>query len=168
MIKTFPKKKDSGFFLIEIIVYIALFSILMTGLFIASQSILQNSNLNTGKIIAQDEINFVMQKINWTLSGTSSIARLITPNVTNQYTNILSLKRSDGIQVDIRYVEASSSIEMREGGEMAEYIPLTSQNVSVTNLSFQYSSSIGSTNVYSISASTTIDGMNGSLTTYVQ
>lgn len=157
-----------GFTLIEIIIYIALFTILMVGVFVTSYQLLQGSDTLSTKTVTQEEINFVVRKINWALTGTSSMAILTAPSVNTQYASALSLKRADGLQIDFRYNEASSSIELREGGSPNLYLPLTTQNVRVTSFGFRFIPSLGGNAPTGIEATTTISGIVATTTKYIR
>lgn len=60
----------SGFTLIETIIYIALFSIIFTGLFVSTYPILTGAERLTSNIAADSETAFVLAKINYALNQT--------------------------------------------------------------------------------------------------
>lgn len=68
----FPNKK--GFVLIEMIIYIALFSIMIGGLVVTAFQLMQSGNKTGSRIVVQEEMNFVLRKIDWTLTGASDIS----------------------------------------------------------------------------------------------
>lgn len=65
-----PATKQSGFTLIETIIYIALFSIIFTGLFVSTYPILTGAERLTSNIAADSETAFVLAKINYALNQT--------------------------------------------------------------------------------------------------
>ncbi len=146
-----------GFTLIEAIIYIALLSVLMAGVLLATYSIFQTSGSLSSKTIVQEEGNFVLRKIDWALTGTSSLSLVTTP-APGAYASALSLTRYDGTQIDIRLNNATQLIELREGGLGGTYYPITTANVSATNLQFHYLAPSG-TGPAGIEASTTINGI---------
>lgn len=67
-------KKQSGFTLIEALIYLALFGLLFTGVIICVYSVLESSDRNQAKALMQADANFIAAKINWALSGAQSIS----------------------------------------------------------------------------------------------
>ncbi len=63
---------QKGFTLIEVIIYIALFSIVIGGGMIAAYEIIQSTDSGTNHVIVEEEANFLLRKINWALSGATS------------------------------------------------------------------------------------------------
>ncbi|OGI68550.1 hypothetical protein A2738_01575 [Candidatus Nomurabacteria bacterium RIFCSPHIGHO2_01_FULL_42_15] len=63
------KNNKSGFTLIEVIIYIALFSLLLGTAFVAAYQLIDGSVRLGTKNTIQDEGNFIMRKINWALTG---------------------------------------------------------------------------------------------------
>jgi prepilin-type N-terminal cleavage/methylation domain-containing protein len=66
-------KKQQGFTLIEVIIYLALFTILMGGVVTMAYSIFESSERDQTKIMVQEEGDFLIAKINWALAGIESI-----------------------------------------------------------------------------------------------
>lgn len=150
------KLSRTGFTLIETIIYIALFSLMMTGILLSAYQLIANSSMAEASVTAQEEGNFVLRKISWVLTGTSSVAQITTPAL-GAYANTLSLVRGDGTTIDMCL--KNQTIWMREnktGGTCADssYASTTTSNVQVTSLQFQYSSAPAG-----IIASTTISGV---------
>ena len=67
------QKSQSGFTLIETLIYIALFGILFSGVVISAYSILETGGKNQAQIMTQVEGNFISAKISWALSQAVSI-----------------------------------------------------------------------------------------------
>lgn len=153
-----------GFTLIETVIYIALFTILMVSIFVTSYQLLQGSEVLNTKTVTQEEINFVMRKINWALTGTSSLAVIITPNAVTPYSNSLSLKQSDGTRIDIQ--RSDTKITMTRNSGTPD--PITTDNVQVSSLSFHYLSPIGGNAPFGIEATTTINGLVATTTKYIR
>ena len=66
-------KYRSGFTLIEVIIYLALFSILIGGALVSAYSLIESNERNQTKAIVQNEGAFVLAKIDWALSGIQSV-----------------------------------------------------------------------------------------------
>ncbi|MEI6660188.1 MAG: prepilin-type N-terminal cleavage/methylation domain-containing protein [bacterium] len=70
------KKHNRAFTLIEAVIYIALFGILMSGVIVATDQLIQGSHRNEQSISIQEEGTFIIRKINWALSSASSVSSL--------------------------------------------------------------------------------------------
>ena len=150
---------NRGFTLIETLIYIALFSIIMTGGFIAAFQILQGQSTLSNRATIQAEGNFVSAKINWAMTGITTIN---TPAI-GATSSTLTVTKIAGNQVTIKYNAASSSIEMQESAGPI-FFPITTANVKVSGLVF----SATSTGILGITASTTINNKLFTLTKYVR
>lgn len=136
-----------GLTLIETILYIALWSFIMSSVMLTVYGIAQNGDLFAKRNVASDEGEFVTAKLNWALGDMASIT---TPSSGSG--SSLSITRNDGTVVEVRLT--GDVIEMRIAG--GSYIPLTTANVSVSSLEFTRISGTPA----GIQASTTIDGIN--------
>ena len=67
-----------GFTLIEVLVYIFLFSILVTGGIYGAYELIYSSRGTENKILVQAEADFLLRKIDWSLNGLTSFS---VPNV---------------------------------------------------------------------------------------
>ncbi|HEV8666780.1 MAG TPA: prepilin-type N-terminal cleavage/methylation domain-containing protein [Candidatus Paceibacterota bacterium] len=137
-----------GFTLIETLIYIALLGLLLTGAITTSYLLMQSAALVDSKNAANEEAEFVMQKLTWVLSGAQAIS------VPSSYGSTLSVARYDGISVDMRM--GVSAIEMSENA--SPFNPLTTSNVQVTSLSFHYLAA-GNGAPAGVEASTTVNGI---------
>ncbi len=159
-----------GFTLVETIVYIALFSIIMTGAFVtAYQLIVGSDRLNTKKTI-QSEGNFVLAKIGWALDSVStSSAEIISPPQTPPYTsNTLSLKKyylGEKISVSIQYDAVNKAVLFQEGS--GPLVPITTNNVSISKIEFRFMPPTGSSPA-GLAATTTINGIDFAITKYIR
>ena len=122
-------KTNRGFTLIEMLVYLALFGILMSGVVITAYGIFESGNRNSAKIMMQEEGNFLMAKIGWALSSISSIN---SPSVSSS-SSTLSVLRVDATTIEIK--QSGKDITMTRGGITQT---LNNSNVSITNLLFNY------------------------------
>ena len=64
--------RSRGFTLLETIIYLALFSILMTGAIGATYSLLEGGDRNQMFVSVQEEGTFLNRKINWALAGATA------------------------------------------------------------------------------------------------
>ncbi len=136
---------NKGFTLIEVIIYIALFSILMGGAYIVAFQLIDNSGkLNTRNTV-QGEGNFVMRKLDWALT---SVDPSFTTTPSSGTTSNLRVKKYDGTKVEVCL--DSNKIKIHEGtfGSCTDpdYLPITTDNIIVkaSSLSFQYILASGS------------------------
>lgn len=67
------KSKNSGFTLIETMIYIALFALIMTGTIVSIYGILGTSARNQLKAMVQEEGSFLVGKVDWSLNGAKNI-----------------------------------------------------------------------------------------------
>lgn len=126
MQKENKKNNSAGFTLVETLIYIALFSIVIGGGMVAAYEIMQGTQAGNNQVILQEEANFIYRKINWALTGASSV------NVTS---NSLSLtKNINGTSTNLIFNYASPNLNVERPPEVADY--LNSESISVTNLVF--------------------------------
>lgn len=153
--------KNKGFTLIETVIYIALFTILITSGFVAAYSLIEGTGNLDSKLQVQQEGNFVLKKIGWALSNLSSVE---TPTGLNCAESLTIHKTDSTDPVDIRLTSSGgvNYIEMRTGG--GGYYPISTVNVNVSCLKF----SIISGSPLGIVATTTISGIDFSITRYIR
>lgn len=125
-------KTKRGFTLIETIIYTALLAFVIGGALSATYNIIEGSGRLDGNAVRQEEGNFVLRKINWALSSASGFS--ITSS------SELFVTRYDGTTVNFKLVGAE--VDMKETG--GAFLPLTTDNVTVTDLLFQNIPAIGS------------------------
>jgi len=153
--------KERGFTLLETILYIALFSVIITGAMVTAYELLRGSEVISEKITVQAEGNFITQKIDWVLA---SIASIDFPNSANPYSTVLSVTKYDGTEIDIQF--NAGVIEM-QNGSTNPFLPLTSDSAAVSELGFEYIPADGSAPV-GVRASTTINGVTFETTKYIR
>ena len=161
-------KTRTGFTLIETLIYIALFSIIMVSGFVTAYQLIQGTDSLNSKTVTEEEVNFVLRKIDWALTGISSITRPSAGIL--QYTDTLTTIKYGGNQIDICL--DANKVKIREGGgasvcSSSEFLPLTSDNVKVTTLQFQYIPPAG-TGPAGVAATTTINGIVSTTTKYIR
>ncbi len=63
------KPPPTGFTLLEVVIYLALFSIILSGAIVTTVTIIDTTRRLDEKIMVQEEANFLLRKIAWVLSG---------------------------------------------------------------------------------------------------
>lgn len=143
--------RNKGFILIEMIIYAGLFSILMSGLIVTAYQLSASSSSLELKVVVQEEMNFVLRKMDWLLAGASDI---------NVASGILQITK-DGEMFSLKLID--SWLGLCEGSCSADedFSPLTTENVIVENLTF--------TKIATSPAGVSIKlNMNGITTDYVK
>lgn len=131
-----------GFTLIETLVYIALFALIIGGFVAASYMLFETSDRNQTKAMMQQEGNFLIAKVKWSLSG----ALLVSAPAANTSGATLSLVRSDG---SVAVFALASTTMMLNGNA------LNNTNTVMSKLVFIHASA-GSTNPESVETGFTI------------
>lgn len=150
---------QNGFTLIEVVLYVALLSILLTSALGVLYQLTRTHEADARRSRTQLEGDFVIRKIDWALLSTSSLSRIIAP-LPGVRGERLSLIDAHGGRIDICRDDAT--IKMREGSDVslpcgdASFDALTSTSVVGSELHFYRSSAPGTTD---IEASTTLDGV---------
>ncbi len=115
----------------EVVIYIALFGILMSGAVVATYQLLTGGESNQAAVLVQEEGTFLYRKVNWALSGATAVSTT---------TNALIITRPDlGLQSPITFtfdpIHATLSIARGTGSPNI----LNSAAYAVTDVLFQTS-----------------------------
>lgn len=156
-------RHTKGFTLIEVIIYIALFSLLMGSAFTTAYQLIEGTNTLNTKTTVQEEGNFVMRKLNWALTGLdSAVSSIVGGSLPCSQT--LRVEKINFIQnpIIISRNSTNDSLEIQEGFTV---LPITTANVAVTCLKFSIIPSVDS-GPSGISATTTINGIDFAITKY--
>ena len=116
--------KNKGFILIEMIIYAGLFSILMAGLIVTAYQLSASSSSLEHKVVVQEEMNFVLKKMDWLLTGASDI------NVTSD--QILQITK-DGDFSSLKLIDSWLGLCEGSCSNDENFSPLTTENVIVEN-----------------------------------
>ncbi len=138
---------NKGFTVIEVIIYIALFSLLIGTAFTAAYQLIDGSGKLSTKNTTQEEGNFVMRKLDWALTG---VATITTPASGNSSTLVVT--KYDGDVITIQ--KNGTALEIKESTNGNIFIPLTTSNVVVSSLDFAYQSLGGITTTVIIDGTT--------------
>jgi type II secretory pathway pseudopilin PulG len=102
--------QQSGFTLIETILYIGLFVLIMSSVILATYSMIASTDKSQYRSLMHNEAQFVIAKFNWTLNGATSVT-INGTTLTAQYPSgpnkVLSL---DGDKVKLDDVVLNSDI----------------------------------------------------------
>lgn len=147
---------ERGFSLIETIIYLSLIGLIIGGAVAASYSLIEGSGHLDTNAATQEEGSFVIRKIDWALAGASRLDFSGTKE--------LAIHRYDGLTVVIK--QAQARIVMSQDGG-ATFLPLTSDQVAVTDLVFQEQASVSGAPP-GVSAAFTIGSSTFRTTRYLQ
>ncbi len=110
----------------EVIIYIGLFSILMSGSVVAAYQLMGSGSHNELSVSTQEEGTFLNRKINWALTGASAVSGGGTT---------LTITRPDlGAQSPLVIASSGTNLTLSRGGS-AQTV-LNSAAFSINNVSF--------------------------------
>jgi prepilin-type N-terminal cleavage/methylation domain-containing protein len=131
------EKSKRGFTLIEVIIYLALFSMLIGGIIVVAYTIFESAGRDQARELLQQEGNFLTGKIEWALSGANAINN---PPVDTPL-DILQVTKYGGLVIAINTSEDCSgstvtgNIFLQNGTNCTQ---LNSSGVQMSNLSFSH------------------------------
>ena len=134
-------KTQSGFTLIETIIYIALFSLIMSGAVVGMYTLFESTAHNNSEAQLEEEGNYLSQKIDWYLSQVKTIQSPPTSG------GVLSIIQNDGSTVTIDTRSGNLRIQINSD----DPVVLNNSNVSVRNLAFVRDSTIDGVESISVS-----------------
>ncbi len=141
--------------LIELVVYIALFSLIIGGAIVAAYQVFESSGRSQAHAMIQEEGDFLLSKINWSLRGVQTITFPALPSapLACSTSNTLSVTKWDTTIGTIVTDLLGSDIRITRAGNPPS--TLNNANVAVTNLLFKYCY-LGGSNPASIASSFTL------------
>ena len=119
-----------GLTLIEVLIYLALYTIIMAGVLTSVYATLESSERNNTRGMLQEEGDFVLEKIDWALTGLLSIS-VPAPNTSGDTLSLIKQDTTVGNPVIIRRTASGEMTITRSGTTYT----LTNGNVSVTCVS---------------------------------
>lgn len=156
-------KNKRGFTLVETIIYISLFSIILTCGLIACYQIISSSDLLNQTTRTEEEGNFVLRKLTWVFSSLdSTIPPTISGGSCSQNISISKTNSVNPIRIRMNSSGGKNYIEIQDDG--VNYYPITTSSASTTCLEF----TIISGNPYGIIATSTINGKDFVLRKYAR
>jgi Tfp pilus assembly protein PilE len=123
-----------GFTLLEALVYLALFSIMITGVASGAFSVIESSGRNQTRAMLQEEGNFIIGKIQYALAGASQVTAPATTGstlTTTKYDSTSVTVSANGTAVDVK------------DEHNAVATTATNTNVTVENLTFTHTAASG-------------------------
>lgn len=139
-----PLQKTSGFTLIETIIYIGLFALIFTGIFVSIYPIFTGAERLTKNVATEGETAFVLSKIDYTLSSTliDSNGTITSPAAgATGNTLVLSYNGTE----KFRFAGSTSStycvsplickVITLDTNHASDAVPLNTQRVQIENLS---------------------------------
>lgn len=153
-----------GFTLIEVIIYIGLFSLLLGTAFVSVYQLIDSSAKLSVKSTTEEEGSFAMRKLNWALS---SIDLSTTPTISGSgCTQSISINKVDTsispVVFRLNTVSGINYLEIQKNG--GTFYPLTTSNVTVSCLKFSKTSS----SPVGITGTVTINGVDFGVTKYIR
>ncbi len=153
---------NRGFTLIEMIVYIALFTILLTSGFTAAFQIIKSGDNLDSKLRTEEEGNFILHKIAWSLSSLDPVTSpVISGTACNQNLTTYRTDLPNPVSVRLHQVSGINYIEIEDDG--VSYYPISTANVTVSCLNF-----ISSASPAGITANVTVNGNVITVTRYMR
>ena len=125
------RMQTKAFSLIETIIYITLFSLIISSLFLIIQFAFNNSENVNSKILVREETNFLMAKFDWIFNGSFGV---VVPSVSQPESQMLSLLKYGDIKTDVRLKEGK--LEMKEDSS-SDFVQISSSNFVVSDLYFK-------------------------------
>lgn len=120
-----------GFTLIEVIIYLVLFSIIIGGTFTIGYRLLSGSGITSSNLRVQEEAHFILRKIDWVLSGLANV----TLPASGTTGSILIVTRS-GVTGPIKLDLNSGVLQITRGISASN--ALNSQSIPVTSVTFEH------------------------------
>lgn len=126
-------KIHHGFTLIEVLIYLALFSILMGGAVVAAYHLFDSSTKTGTRTMLQEERDFMMSKIDWVLGG----AKAVTAPSAGVIGSSLTVVKWDTTLGDPMTVAVSGgNLVLTRGTNLP--VLLNNTNTTVSNISFSH------------------------------
>lgn len=123
-------KNDAGFTLIEMLVYLGLFALIMTGAFVGAYQLIEHSVRTQAHVERSEELGFILRKITWMLGSASSVS-----------------VSEGGHQLTVEAPFGTFHFEHDDGVLMVNDEPLSSNRVSVSDFYTLYEPSSGHVSV---------------------
>lgn len=134
---------QSGFTFIETLIYLGLFSIIIGGALVTTYSIISSTSRTEKNIIIQEEANFLLRKIDWALSGVTSIPE---PSLGNSGETLCVFK-INFVNNPVKFSVSDGKMYIQSGGGSCSGVgpafQLNSDNVRVAGVDFLHFAPIG-------------------------
>jgi hypothetical protein len=120
------KKSELGFTIIETLIYIALFAMVIGGGLTATYQIIQSTEGDNNHVVLEEEANFLLRKINWALTGATS--------VTQTSSTLTISKNINGANTTLVFNFSGNELLLTRGTGTAQ--PLNSSSLKLSNGAF--------------------------------
>ncbi len=141
------KKNQKGATLIEVMVYIALFGIIIWGGVITAFHILESSGSMATRAWIQEEGDFLIAKMNWVLSGVREItAPPLPPDLSCNESDTLSVQKWDASLGTLMVTLLGDTVMLSRNGGTS--VGLNSDDTKAHALRFAHCTSVGATLEY--------------------
>lgn len=127
-------KSGAGFTLMEMMVYIALFGILMIGAVVGTYNLIEGGDRNIASAGVQEEGTFINRKINWALSGATAAS------VSGGGSTLTIITTAPGVLSPLVISGTGNTMTIKRGTGVA--IQLNSDRFAITNVVFTYQTSV--------------------------
>lgn len=117
-----------AFTLLETIIYIALLSVILTGLMVAVYPLFTGAERNTAKVNAEGEAAFILRKVAWALSSAASVS-----------------EPAAGSSGDTLTIVGGVSLAENDGAIEVDGVPITNSRVEVSDFSVTHTAPSGNT-----------------------
>lgn len=148
----------SGFALIDIVIYIALFAVLIGSVSVSVYNLFISTNQNQTSTMVLEEGNFLLAKISWTISQAEVITTPL-PNASSTLLLITPYDLSLGNSMLIQIQNKNMTLRRKNITNV-----LSNSNIEISNLLFTYSTSEDTESIES-SFTLTSRAPNGTLIT---
>ena len=150
-----------GFTLIEVLLYIALLTLLFGGGVIAAYQVIEAANRTNAGVMVQEEGHFLLRKIDWALTGVTTIVSPAPPPASGPSLTV------DKAGVGVITINlASGRAQLNRG---VGFLPLTNDRVTIADLQFEHTDPDGAGGKpAAIRASFTINGNPFEITKYLR
>jgi len=155
---TIRKSSQSGFTLIEVLIYVLFLTLFLGGSIGIAYNILKNSQDNRTKIAIEEEGNFLLKKISWVVNDTDTIT---VPSSDTLLVNKFETLSDNPVVVNL----SGGVVNIKRGSNPAK--PLNDSLFVVSNLNFELINT-GPISTDILKASFYINGKKFSLTRYVR
>lgn len=146
-------EKAKGFTLVELLIYIAILTMILVLAAGLALEIIQGSIKNEAKIEVEENARFSLGKINFSLKNA---AKIIQPSDAGESSQELGLNSQYPAKTPTRFLVDNYQLMLKEGGSI--FFPLTSDSVKVTSLRFTNLAGQGSPAI--IQTELVIDGIS--------
>ncbi len=121
--------KCKGFTLLETVIYIALLSVILTGLLVSVYPLFTGTERINAKVTAEGEAAFILRKVAWMLSDATAVT---SPAFAGALSSTFRVVRYSGSPVIMRLNPTTGELEISEDDGVS-YLLLTASRVKVEN-----------------------------------